>query len=171
MAHSDVIVLAVQTPSGNEGQVDIPQVSGATTSIRTTKGTSDEHDLGQQNSMAGWDEREPYQKYKCICVVVEAAERKCKTSTCSGSCTGKEMVRDPCNLYTKEPFPQSHAGEQYTVSSLRSLSLSLTDREARSKQPTVNLLDAAISLGSESKQSRTPALQTARAHPSSVWQI
>ena len=35
------------------------------------------------------------------------------------------MVRDPCNLYTKEPFPQSHAGEQYTVSSRRSLSLSL----------------------------------------------
>ena len=34
------------------------------------------------------------------------------------------MVRDPCNPYTKEPFPQSHAGEQYTVSSRRSLSLS-----------------------------------------------
>ena len=34
------------------------------------------------------------------------------------------MVRDPCNFYTKEPFPQSHAGEQYTVSSRRSLSLS-----------------------------------------------
>ena len=34
------------------------------------------------------------------------------------------MVRDPCNLHTKEPFPQSHAGEQYTVSSRRSLSLS-----------------------------------------------
>ena len=39
--------------------------------------------------------------------------------------TSYKMVRDPCNLYTKEPFPQSHAGEQYTVSSSRSLSLSL----------------------------------------------
>ena len=38
---------------------------------------------------------------------------------------GFPMVRDPCNLYTKEPFPQSHAGEQYTVSSRRSLSLSV----------------------------------------------
>ena len=38
------------------------------------------------------------------------------------------MVRDLCNLYTKEPFPQSHAGEQYTVSSRRSLSLSLYAR-------------------------------------------
>ena len=33
------------------------------------------------------------------------------------------MVRDPCNLYTKEPFPQSHAGEEYMVSSCRSLTL------------------------------------------------
>ena len=41
----------------------------------------------------------------------------------------EEMVRDPCNLYTKEPFPQSHAGEQYTVSSRRSLSLSLSQHE------------------------------------------
>ena len=41
------------------------------------------------------------------------------------------MVRDPCNLYTKEPFPQSHAGEQYTVSSRRSLSLSLWARLPR----------------------------------------
>ena len=39
-------------------------------------------------------------------------------------CVYAVMVRDPCNLYTKEPFPQSHAGEQYTVSSRRSLSLS-----------------------------------------------
>ena len=36
------------------------------------------------------------------------------------------MVRDPCNLYTKELFPQSHAGEQCTVSSRRSLSISLS---------------------------------------------
>ena len=35
------------------------------------------------------------------------------------------MVRDPCIFYTKEPFPQPHAGEQYTVSSR--ISLSLTD--------------------------------------------
>ena len=42
-----------------------------------------------------------------------------------GSICYLKMVRDPCNLYTKEPFPQSHAGEQYTVSSRRSLSRSL----------------------------------------------
>ena len=34
-----------------------------------------------------------------------------------------QKVRAPCNLYTKEPFPQSHAGEQYPVSVRRSLSL------------------------------------------------
>ena len=34
-------------------------------------------------------------------------------------------VRAPCNLYNKEPFPQSHAGEQYMVPLCRSLSLSL----------------------------------------------
>ena len=33
-----------------------------------------------------------------------------------------QKVRALCNLYTEEPFPQSHAGEQHTVS--RSLSLS-----------------------------------------------
>ena len=31
----------------------------------------------------------------------------------------------PCNLYTREPSPQSHAGEQYAVSVRRSLPLSL----------------------------------------------
>ena len=30
------------------------------------------------------------------------------------------------DLYTKEPFPQTHAGEQYTVFSRRYLSLSLS---------------------------------------------
>ena len=35
-------------------------------------------------------------------------------------------VRAPCNHYTKQPFPESHAGEQYTVFSCRSLCLSLS---------------------------------------------
>ena len=36
----------------------------------------------------------------------------------------KALKEESGPLYTKEPFPQSHAGEQYTVSSRRSLSLS-----------------------------------------------
>ena len=41
-----------------------------------------------------------------------------------GSGRQRHKIRALCNLYTKEPFPQSHAGEQYTVSVLGSLSLS-----------------------------------------------
>ena len=49
--------------------------------------------------------------------------------------TGGETVRDPCNPYTKEPFPQPHAGEHYTFSLDSSLSLSLTGGVYMHNQP------------------------------------
>ena len=55
------------------------------------------------------------------------------------------MVRDPCTVYTKEPFPYSQAGEQHTVSLRRSLFLSLSaaasvpKAKSRSLEQPINL--------------------------------
>ena len=44
--------------------------------------------------------------------------------------TAALRVRDLCNVYTKEPFPQSQTGEQYTVSVRRSLPVSDSSTKA-----------------------------------------